>query len=92
MILNAGTPAFRVETRTSVFWYIAKNHFFQMESLHTRYIRYFFNLLALDGSVNMANKEQSSSETNHPKHQEETVADASHVSEEERCLHKSCHV
>lgn len=45
--------------------------------------------LTLDGAVNVTNKEQSSTETNSTKHQEETVADASHVPKEKRGLHES---
>lgn len=41
------------------------------------------NLLALDGTVYVTNEEQRSMETNRAKHQEEAIADASHVSKEE---------
>jgi hypothetical protein len=39
-------------------------------------------LLALDGSVYVTDKEQSSTESNSSKHQEETIAYARHVSKE----------
>lgn len=46
-------------------------------------------LLTLDGAVNVTNKEQSSTETNCPKHEKETIANAGHVPEEERGLHEA---
>ena len=40
----------------------------------------------------MADKEQRSTETHHPEHEEEPIADASHVAKEERGLHETGHV
>ena len=48
--------------------------------------------LTLDGSIYMADKEQGCTEADSSKHQEETIANASHVSEEKRGLHKPRHV
>ena len=49
-------------------------------------------LLTLDGFVYVTDKEQCGTETDHAQHQEESIADASHVAEEEWCLHKSRHI
>lgn len=40
----------------------------------------------------MANKEQCGTETNHPEHEKEPVAYASHVTKEERGLHETRHI
>lgn len=40
-------------------------------------------LLTLDGFVYVTDKEQCGTETDHAQHQEESIADASHVAEEE---------
>lgn len=44
--------------------------------------RWVPGLLALDGSIYVADKKQGSSKTNSSKHQEEAIADTSHVAEE----------
>jgi hypothetical protein len=49
-------------------------------------------LLALDGTVNVSHKYQWCTETNSSQHEEETIADAGHVAEEEGCLHEAWHV
>lgn len=49
-------------------------------------------LLTLDGPVYVTNKEQRGTETHCPEHQEESIADASHVTKEERGLHKTRHI
>lgn len=46
-------------------------------------------LLTLDGPVNVTDKEQRGTETHSPKHEKEAIADASHVAEEKRGLHKT---
>jgi hypothetical protein len=50
------------------------------------------SLLTLDGFVYVADKEQGSTEAHHSKHQEERIADASHVAKEERGLHEARHI
>lgn len=50
------------------------------------------SLLAFDRPVNVTNEEESCAEADCPEHQEESVANASHVSEEEGGLHKARHV
>lgn len=40
----------------------------------------------------MADKEESGAEANGSEHEEETVTNASHVTEEERGLHETWHV
>lgn len=49
-------------------------------------------LLTLDRTVNVAYKKKRSLESNCAKHEEESVADACHVTKEERGLHKTRHV
>jgi hypothetical protein len=49
-------------------------------------------LLAFNRPVNVADEEESSAEANGSKHEEETVTNASHVPEEEGCLHETRHV
>jgi len=49
-------------------------------------------LLAFNRPVNVTDEEESGTEANSPKHEEEPVANASHVTEEERCLHETRHV
>lgn len=49
-------------------------------------------LLALDGSVYVADKEQCCTESNSSKHQEETKAYAGHVSKEKWGLHETRHI
>lgn len=40
----------------------------------------------------MADEEERGAEANSSKHEEETVTNASHVTEEEGCLHETRHV
>lgn len=61
-----------------------KKHFF--DSWRTT------SLLTLDGSVDVTDKKQSCPEAYRPKHEEETIADTCHVTEEEWCLHKARHI
>jgi len=49
-------------------------------------------LLALDWAVNVTNKEKGSTESDCPEHEEESVADASHVAKEEGSLHEPWHI
>lgn len=45
-------------------------------------------LLAFDRAVNVTDKEKGSTESDCPQHEEESVADASHVAKEEGSLHE----
>jgi hypothetical protein len=49
-------------------------------------------LLTLDGPVYVADKEQGCTETYAAEHEKEAIADAGHVTEEERSLHKTRHI
>lgn len=49
-------------------------------------------LLTLDGPIYMANKKQCRAEPYSSKHEEETIADTGHVTEEKRCLHEARHI
>lgn len=40
----------------------------------------------------MTDKKEGSTETNNPEHEKETIANTSHVPEEEGCLHEACHI
>jgi len=46
-------------------------------------------LLALDGAVDVPHEEERCAETDGAQHEEEAVADAGHVAEEEGCLHEA---
>jgi len=46
-------------------------------------MRIRIGLLALDGTVYVPHKEQGCTESDSPQHEEEAVADAGHVAEEE---------
>lgn len=52
----------------------------------------FSSLLALDWTVNMTDKKEGSTETNNTEHEKETIANTSHVPEEEGCLHEARHI
>lgn len=49
-------------------------------------------LLAFNRPVNVADEEESCTEANCSEHEEETVTNTSHVTEEERGLHETRHV
>jgi len=49
-------------------------------------------LITLNRPIYVTDKEQGGNKTQSPQHEEETIADASHVSKEERGLQESMHI